>query len=563
MSSLPQLFNRTRGTILCQLVLNGFAQAVAIGGIGLALKSQFDAMQAAANSNLSILVSPAIIMAGLAMMIAILKWRERIDMERLGQDYVFETRMRIFSHINGMSAHGIEELRKGVVMLRFVNDLTALRQWISMGIASGIVALTIMIGALTFLTIINPMIGVAALAVMSVGAVAILLLGKRVDHTIREARRRRGNIAGNIAEKLSNMVMVQAFGQRRTERKKLRRQSKSLQKAMINRASATGLVRALSYLVASMTLVAAMGIGAYAIYNGVATTGEIVAAFGIVSLAAPALNGFGRLFEYWKNARVAREKIGSIFHKGPALAASTSRKALGRVRGELRFDNVSSGSVIKNFSASAKPGAVIAIKGHSGVGKTTLLRLAQRLIDPDKGAIYLDGRDIMSVRTGELRRTISLASSLMPLMRGTIWSNIAYGCSKASQSDIQDAARIAGIMINNPHAALHADRAVHEQGTNLSAGERARVILARALVSKPKILLLDEPEQNLDELGMAALRRIISTFSGTVVMVTHDPGFLAMADDIWALGAGHQPALSLIHNKSGQHLTGFDQRNAN
>ncbi len=563
MSSLPQLFNRTRGTILCQLVLNGFAQAVAIGGIGLALKSQFDAMQAAANSNLTILVSPAIIMAGLAMMIAILKWRERIDMERLGQDYVFETRMRIFSHINGMSAHGIEELRKGVVMLRFVNDLTALRQWISMGIASGIVALTILIGALIFLTVINPMIGAAALAVMSVGAVAILLLGKRVDHTIREARRRRGNIAGNIAEKLGNMVMIQAFGQRRTERKKLRRQSKSLQKAMINRASATGLVRALSYLVASMTLVAAMGVGAYAIHNGVATTGEIVAAFGIVSLAAPALNGFGRLFEYWKNADVAREKIGSIFHKGPALAASTSRKALGRIRGELRFDNVSSGSVIKNFSACAAPGAVIAIKGRSGIGKTTLLRLAQRLIDPDKGTIYLDGRDILSVRTGELRRVISLASSLMPLMRGTIWSNIAYGCAKASHSDIQDAARIAGIMINNPHAALHADRAVHEQGTNLSAGERARVVLARALVSKPKILLLDEPEQNLDELGMAALRRTISTFSGTVVMVTHDPGFLAMADDIWALGAGHQPALSLIQNRSGQHLTGFDQRNVN
>ncbi|MEP2101670.1 MAG: ABC transporter ATP-binding protein [Parasphingorhabdus sp.] len=508
MSSLPQLFNRTRGTILFQLVLNGFAQAAAIGGIGLALKSQFDAMQAVADSSLATLVSPAIIMAGLAMVIAALKWRERIDMERLGQDYVFETRMRIFSHINGMSARGIEELRKGIVMLRFVNDLTALRQWVSMGIASGIVAMTILVGALIFLTVINPMIGLVSFAAMSVGIIAILLLGKRVDRTIREARRRRGNIAGNIAEKLGNMVMIQAFGQRRTERKKLRRQSKSLQNAMINRASATGLVRALGYLVASMTLVAAMGMGAYAVYNGVATMGEIVAAFGIVSLAAPALNGFGRLFEYWKNASVAREKIGSIFQKGPAVALSTSRKALGPVRGELRFENISSGSVIENFSACAAPGAVIAIKGRSGTGKTTLLRLAQRLIDPDSGTIFLDGRDILSIRTGELRRTISIASPLMPLMRGTIWSNIAYGCAKASDSDIQDAARITGIMINNPDAALHADRAVHEQGTNLSAGERARIILARALVSKPKILLLDEPEQNLDELGMAAMRSI-------------------------------------------------------
>lgn len=556
MSSLPQLFNRKRGTILSQLVLNGFVQAAAIGGIGLALKSQFDAMQNAANSSLTTLVSPAIIMAGLAMMIASLKWRERIDMERLGQDYVFETRMLIFSHINGMSANGIEELRKGVVMLRFVNDLTALRQWISMGIASAIVAAIILLGALIFLTVINPMIGLVSCAVMLAGVMAILLMGKRVDRTIREARRRRGNIASNIAEKLGNMVMIQAFGQRQTERKKLRRQSKSLQNAMVERASATGLVRALAYLVTSMTLVAAMGVGAYAIYNGVATMGEIVAAFGIVSLAAPALNGFGRLFEYWKDATVAREKIGSIFTRGPAISTSTSRKPLRKLRGELRFYNISSGTAIENFSARAPAGSVVAVKGRSGSGKTTLLRLAQRLIDPDEGAIYLDDRDILSVRTGELRRAISIASSLMPLMRGTIWSNIAYGCAKASNSDIQDAARIAGIMINNPDAALHGDRVVHELGTNLSAGERARVILARALASKPKVLLLDEPEQNLDELGIAALRRIIKTFSGTVIMATHDAQLLAMADDIWTLRAGHQPALSLIENHHRQDRIG-------
>ncbi len=552
-AGLPQLVNRHRGTILTILVLNGFAQAAAIGGIGLALKSQFDAMQHA-TTGLATLVAPAAIMAVLALVIAALKWRERIDMERLGQDYVFETRMRIFSHISGMSAQGIEELRKGVVMLRFVNDLTALRQWISMGIASAIVAMTILVGALAFLTVINPMIGLVSLIVMFVGAASILLTGKHVDHTIREARRRRGNIASNIAEKLSNMVMIQAFGQRRTERKKLRRQSKSLKNAMVARASATGLVRALAYLVTSLTLVAAMGVGAFAIYSATATMGEIVAAFGIVTLAAPALSGFGRLFEYWKDAGVAREKIGSIFQRGPAIFPSSSREPLQNIKGELRFENVSSGAVIRDFSATASPGSVIAVKGVSGSGKTTLLRLAQRLIDPDVGTIRLDGRDILSIRTGELRRTVTIASSLMPLMRGTIWSNIAYGCVKASPEDIRRGAHEAGIAIDNPDAALHSERAVHEQGTNLSAGERARIILARALVCNPKVLLLDEPEQNLDELGIAALRRVIRTFEGTVIMATHDQHLLSMADDIWKLGKHRAPELDYNRHDQTKHI---------
>lgn len=547
MPELPPIFDRSRRLRFAALILNGLLQAGAAVGVGLSLQRLFDGMTAPSASTFDGLTGPAIAIAMLSVLFGALKWRERVDAETLGQDYVVDTRMRIFKHLSALSVRAVEETRKGLILLRFVNDLTALRNWISLGLTRAAVSGVVVLTALIALTVMNPAIGGGLLLLAGVGVTGLLALGKRIDRTVREARRRRGNIAGNISEKLERMVLVQAFAQRKPERRKVKRQSVSLRNAMIGRASVTGLTRALVQVIAGLSLAVAGILGALAVREGSATPGEIVAAIGVVSLVTPSMFAFGRVYEYWKSAVVAKEKTLALLRRGPLVPPSTSAKPLGQISGELTFQNLSVAGAFEDFSACAKAGETVGIYGPNASGKSTLLNLALRLLDPDKGKVLLDGRDIRTIRTGELRRAVSIASSSMPLLRGTILSNIAYGSAKSTPEDVEEAARICDMDLASPGAPFYGERKVHEGGANLSAGERMRIILARALVARPRVLLLDEPEEHLDPDGVVALNRVISRFSGTILLVTHDQSLLRVADRVWHMEPEHSNERALSH----------------
>ena len=538
MSGLPPLFNRRRTRRFAALAANGAGQAAAMVGVGQALRVHFDGLADGAQASHA---APLAII-GLSLAVGLLKWRERIDTEALGQDYVHDTRVRVFHHVSALSVRAIDDMRRGLVMLRFVNDLTALREWISLGLARGAVSGVTVIGVAAALAVMQPLIGGAFALAICLGALGALALGGLLDTRIREARRRRGASAANIAEKLQQMTLVQAFAQRVRERRTVRRQSRALRDAMVRRASASGLLRGFVHLVIGAGLAGGAAAGAVAVASGSASPGELAAAIGVLTLAAPSLFDFGRIYEYRRNYVVAREKTAALFRLGPVMPKSTNPRPLRRVQGALAFHKVSVNGVLQGFSAVAEPGDKVCLSGPAGAGKSTILHLALRLMDPDTGRVTLDGRDLRAVRTGELRRTVSMMSADLPLLRGSIAENLAYGSAKAKPEDLARAARLGGIDLAAPGSPYQGERLVQEGGANLSTGERARLALARALVCHPKVLLLDRPEDNLDEAGLEHLAGFLAEFAGTVIMATREPALVALATRHWTLG--HEPRLS-------------------
>jgi ABC-type multidrug transport system fused ATPase/permease subunit len=430
------------------------------------------------------------------------------------------------------------DIRKGHILLRFVNDISALRQWISLGIARALVSSLVLFGGMLAIILINPQIGIALSLLILAGTGGVLLRGRLIDATIREARRRRANIAGNLTEKLHNLAVIQSYAQRRTERLKVRRQSNSLRKAMIRRAFAIGSLRGLVHTIMGLSLGAAAVIGLLNVRAGNATAGEVMAAISIASFVTPSLFDFGRVYEYWRSANISAEKTVKLLNYGPIIPPSTDPSPLRKVKGAIAFQNVSIEGAFKELSFSAKARTFAVLTGPNGAGKTTLLHLALRLMDPDKGKVLLDGRDLRSIRTGDLRRAVSIASADIPLLRGTIKSNLAYGSSKAREADITYAASLCQMDLSSHDSPFYFDRPVREGGVNLSAGQRMRVILARALVTRPKVLLLDEPEDNLDSSGLDILNHLLSSFDGTILMSTHDDSMIARADIIYQLENG-------------------------
>ncbi len=535
---LPRLFTGVRLRLLVRLVSNGGAQSGATIGTALLVQAAFDRLITnPASGTLALLLGIGAGLLGMAAVIAWLRMRERIDAESLGQDYVCAVRVALFNRLTALAPRVIQRRSHGSTLLRFTGDLAALRQWVSLGLARLVVAGVTTAGALLALAIINRVLALTVAIVLATGAAISLVVGKRMQHAVREARRRRSHLAANAAEKIASMAVVQLFGQGRRER--LARQSQRLKAAMVARAAIMGRLRAVTEATTAIAAGGALIVGAGEVASGQATAGAVVAAMSVVALLVPPLRDLGRVHEYWHGARVSREKVKQLLATQTlTVPRQTVRPLPAGGAGELEFRDVSINGALQNFSAVAGPRKLIAIVGPNGAGKSTLIALAAHLIDPDEGEVRVDGVDIATLRLRTLRRMVGMVSPDLPLLRGTIEKNLRYRCPHAPAQEIARATELCGIDSLIDELPQHAATRLTQGATNLSLGQRQRISLARAIVGNPRLLLLDEADANLDPAARLALERVLSAFSGTVLLVTHRPDQLARADVVWYLDKG-------------------------
>ncbi len=279
-------------------------------------------------------------------------------------------------------------------------------------------------------------------------------------------------------------------------------------------------------------------LGAFQVASGAASAGAVVAAMTIVGLLVPFLRDLGRVYEYWHGARVPREKIAD-FLETPTLAAVTEDlPELLPGPGRVEFAGVSVKGALQNFSAIAPAQSVIALVGPNASGKSTLLSLVARLIDADAGSILIDGQDIARHKLSSLRRAVSMVSPDLSLLRGRLDKNLRYRAPEASAQEVERVFALCGIDGLLRVLPEGGNTRIAEAGMSLSPGQRARIALARALMGNPLVLLLDEADGNLDPHAADIVERIVTNFSGTVILVTHKLERLAVADCVWHLESG-------------------------
>lgn len=505
--------------------------------VALVLKSIFNAQHDPGAYNNVALATYAIVLLSTSAFLAGLKYHERVTAEWLGQNYITEIRETAFAHLMRLSNIAQTRLRDGAVLLRFVNDLSALRQWVSVGLARLLVASALVAMSLTGLIVISPLIGVALTAAVIAGALVAAALGVMIDASVRAARKQRSLMAASLNERISQLSVIQAFSRRRDERRRLKRRSRKLSAAMVRRARWIALLRALVQLTTSFSIATVAIGGVWLLGHGLSTQGELVAAISVVGLFTPALYDLGRVFEYWRASRIAREKLASLLETGPVLSTKGEPRRLKAPSGSVEFENVSVDGLIHNFSGVAPGNGLTVVTGPNGAGKTTLLLLVLRLLEPDSGVVSIDGQNIALVQANSLRRRIGMVSLDFPLFRGTVASNIAYSVPDLSRETLEKTASNCHIAISNEddRQALYLDKRVAERGSNLSTGQQVRVMLARALAKKPRILLFDEVDAHLDQDGAEIVENAIQTHRGAVIAVTHNEKLLSRANAVWAL----------------------------
>lgn len=532
---MPELFSSRRWRLLALLVGNGLLQVAVMAVIVFSIRGLLSELRGTQGQT-DLVFLAALLGGNLAL--GMLKWRELVTAQRLGEDYAMEARRSAFHHLGKLSLHAQTRLRGGSLQLRFVNDLTAVRNWISLGLARLVVSSIICVGAIAAMWWIDPALALALCGILAAAMAGALAIGRLFDESIREARKRRGRIAANIAEKIANMSAIQAFANLDGERRRLRQQSRHLADAQVEKAAVTGIFRGFMISVLGSGIALMVLVSSWTGGTGGPDAGSLIAAIGLFTLVSPNLFRFGRVYEYWKGARIAREKLSQMFLLGPAIDPAPAPKKLPREFSGVRMVGVSVGTVLRSVDCRIDPADRIVLKGENGAGKTTLLYAILRLIEVQSGKVLISGKDVRTIRTGNLRRQVSIVSPALGLMKGTIRSNIAYGSSRADDRAVEIAAARCVMDGGNPHSPYFLDRPVREGGRNLSAGERMRVIMARALVSNPRLLLLDEPETHLDSASLEVLIELLAGYDGAWLAASHCDVFDSLATHIWHLRQG-------------------------
>jgi ATP-binding cassette subfamily B protein/subfamily B ATP-binding cassette protein MsbA len=272
----------------------------------------------------------------------------------------------------------------------------------------------------------------------------------------------------------------------------------------------------------------------------------------IVGLLLPALRDLGRVHEYWYGFRVASERIRQFLELPNLIDERPDAPDLAVTQGQLEFQQVGVAGVFEGLTAIAPAGSVITIVGPNGAGKSTLLALAARLLDPDQGAVRLDGQDLAQYSLASVRRAVGMVSAELPLLKGAIARNLRYRWPDAPTEEVERVCALCGVDELLAELPEGEQTRLLEDGKNLSPGQRQRIALARALLGDPVLLLLDEVEANLDAQARAVVDRALTHYRGTVLMVTHRRDRLFQANEIWHVADGRLmetgPPLKLLNS---------------
>ncbi|MGF1639989.1 MAG: ATP-binding cassette domain-containing protein [Rhodospirillales bacterium] len=531
MSRLPPVSGAGRSRRIVLVAGLALGQALCTGVAAFATRDVFAAFGAPA-SPLPFHAAALVAAAGLTL--AILRIGERVEAERLGQDYAAALRIRLFTHLTRLAASDIAHRRVGYLTLRFVGDLTAVKGWISHGLTRLISSGTVLPSATGVLFLLDPRLALAAVAPLVIGLTMMASARAFLGPAHRRLRSRRARLAADLAERVPHAPELRLLGRGQRERARLRRTTQRMVRAALGRARAAAALRAVPDAVAGVGAAALM---LTALWSGTpaAVTAGGLAAFGLMIRPLRDLAGTADRWHAWVAARERCEAL---------LAAPTLDQPRGTKRAPLadtspivRFSHVSA-VTLADVNAEAGAGAKIAVVGPNGAGKSTLIRLVAGLELPQQGRITIAGRTPVSFTAAERRRTIALVGARAPILAGSLRRALTMGVARrpADRAILAAAERFGLAAVVERLGGL--DGTVAEGGRNLSAGEARRVLLTRAALSEARLLLLDEPDDALDADAPRLIAELVRSSGATTLLATHAIEIAATMDAIWFIENG-------------------------
>lgn len=492
---------------------------------------------------LIIAASALIIINGLRAFAAYLN---TVGFALVGNRVLTRVRNDLYCHLQRLSLSFHNEARKGDLTIRVISDVGLLQDIVVTALLPLIANFLILVGMIVLMLWLNTELMLIAMGTIPLFWLVTQRLSRKIQSVSRQQRQQESLMASTTAESMSAIKIVQTLSLEDKFSQTFSSQSRrSLKDGVKAKRLAASLERSVDILITIATALV-LGRGTQLVLDQSLTPGDLLVFLSYLKNAFRPVRDFAKYVGRIAKATAAGERILDLFRQTPEVADLPNAVDLEKPLGFIRFEQVSFAyhdhcPILKNIQLILYPGQTVALVGPSGSGKSTLIGLLLRLYDPTQGQICLDGQDLRNFTLASLRSQISVVLQENLLFAATVWENIAYGASDASEEDIIAAAKLANahdfIIQNLPNGY---DTVLGERGVTLSGGQQQRLTIARAAVRNAPILILDEPTTGLDQQNEAevieALERLAQ--DKTTLIVAHDLRLAARANHIIYLEQG-------------------------
>ncbi|HXH22891.1 MAG TPA: ABC transporter ATP-binding protein [Dehalococcoidia bacterium] len=480
----------------------------------------------------------------LALLESILRFAARHLVSGTSRYVEYDLRTDLATRFMALDQRFYTESQTGDLMARCTNDLQVIRDLMGPTLIDILRIITMVAIGFGFLLTIDTRLALIAIAYFPIIGFVVVYFRVGVEAKFRAVQDQFGLIATRVQENMSGMRTIKAYAQEDSETATFIEANREMKRRSMSWAYYTSAMWPLMAVLTGASTILVLWFGGHDVVEGRITTGQFVQFNTYLAVLANPIMSLGWTVTALQQGAAAMKRVSEILSSVPRIRDPEHPTHLDHVRGEIEFRDVTFGyrdrPVLEDISLRIPAGSTVALVGSTGVGKTTLVNLIARLYDPWKGQVLLDGVDVRDLSLEQLREAIGFVPQETFLFSDSLRDNIAYGRAEPSPEELQYALETSQLVNDLPQLTHGIETVIGERGLTLSGGQKQRTALARALLKRPPVVILDDALSHVDTHTEEEILKRLKGFmeERTTIIIAHRTSTLASADMIVALEDG-------------------------
>ncbi len=494
---------------------------------------------------LKIVLELAGLLIGISLVKGLFQYWMRVIIIGISRDIEFDLRNDLFGHLVKLSQEFYSRYRTGDIMARSTNDLNAVRMMLGPGVMYCTETTVMLVLSVAVMVYVDWRLTLIALIPAPFVSLAVILFGRRIHTRFEQIQRMFSDISSRVQENLAGVRVVRAYAQEKAEVDKFESLNRDYIRENIGLARIQGMFMPLLQGLIGITFLLVLWAGGRQLIEGRISLGSFVMFNTYMGMLIWPMIAFGWVVNLMQRGTASLNRINEMLREIPRIARPAGAvTSAGSQLPEIRFNAVAvthgERRALEQIELTIRAGETVAIVGHTGSGKTTLVSLIPRLFDPTEGTVSFGEADVKHLDPEELRRQIGFVPQETFLFSATLAENIAWGKPEATRDEVEWAAEVAGLAADIRTFPNGLDTMVGERGLTLSGGQKQRTAIARAIIRNPRILILDDALSSVDTVTEEQILQGLSTVmrDRTTILISHRVSTVQNANRIVVLSHG-------------------------
>jgi len=454
-----------------------------------------------------------------------------------------DVRQLYYDHLLSLSKSYFDKAKTGDLMAYATNDMNAVRMLVGFGFVILVDIVVMSIASMFFMVNISLRLTLLAIIPMPFLTIVIIYFGKKIHHHFKMVQKSFATMSGQVQESISGIRIVKAFVQERSELDKVSQSAYEYVKENISLVRIFGIFHPVLFLVISISMGIVLVFGGESTLIGEISMGEFIAFFSYLGMFVWPMIAIGWFVNLLQRGKASLIRLNSIFEVSPEVHDEDPDESIQKLQGKIEIKDLNfsykegTPEIFTDVSFQIDSGKTLAIVGRTGCGKTTMIDLITRVYNPSRGSVFIDDHEIFKISLDVLRKHVVTVPQDIFLFSDSIANNIALGKPDAIRSEIEEASRNAQVYKDIMEFENGFDTVIGERGVTLSGGQKQRLAIARALLTDPKVLIMDDALSAVDTKTEKQILDLLIDIrkSKTTIIIAHRISSLQHADKIIVL----------------------------